>query len=343
MKEIKIIKKVGIMTTMMRDMDIKAINNMIILIKDIKANQEFIEGLMSINILMEDMTIIKMLSEDSEPKEESDQGAPIIPIHIGKVKTNKALLDYGASVSILPGSIYDQYDFGPLHPVDITVVLADSTCKRPRGMLVGVAVKIGEFCYPEDFLVLDYEQITKKEQPTVILGRLFLATANAQINCRDNTVSMTFGNRITNKSHSHYNVIGRGTIEKGFMFDRSQVKDAKKIVIEDEKAQESMVRMENSKEHIKVEARSSKSPNGLKKPPKHIKHAYENGEFVKMRVKDELVDMRKIAETSWSWVDNNQVGKVMVMKVKEQVKGPNKNKLTLVVILRAKVETALLG
>ncbi|KAD7117464.1 hypothetical protein E3N88_04732 [Mikania micrantha] len=30
--------------------------------------------------------------------------------------------------------------------------------------------------------------------------------------------------------------------------------------------------LENSKEHIKVEARSSKSPNGLKKPPKHIKH-----------------------------------------------------------------------
>ncbi|KAD7117462.1 hypothetical protein E3N88_04730 [Mikania micrantha] len=73
-------------------------------------------------------------SEDSESKEESDPGAPIIPIQIGEVKTNKALLDYGASVSILPGSIYDQYEFGPLHPVDITMVLADSTCKRPRGM-----------------------------------------------------------------------------------------------------------------------------------------------------------------------------------------------------------------
>ncbi|KAD2171598.1 hypothetical protein E3N88_41700 [Mikania micrantha] len=126
-------------------------------------------------------------------EEEGDLGAPIIQIQIGEVKTNKALLDYGASVSILPGNIYDQYEFSPLHPVDITVVLADSTCRRPRGMLVGVAVKIREFCYPEDFLVLDYEPITKKEQPTVILGRPFLATANAQINCRDNTVSMTFG------------------------------------------------------------------------------------------------------------------------------------------------------
>ncbi|KAD7478824.1 hypothetical protein E3N88_01960 [Mikania micrantha] len=67
--------------------------------------------------------------------------------------------------------------------------------------------------------------------------------------------------------------------------------------------------VENSKEHIKVEARSSKSSNGLKKTLKHIKHSHENGEFVKMRVKDELVDTRKIAATSWSWVDNNQVGK----------------------------------
>ncbi|KAL8241068.1 hypothetical protein R6Q59_014423 [Mikania micrantha] len=49
-----------------------------------------------------------------------------------------------------------------------------------------------------------------------------------------------------------------------------------------------MVRVENSKEHIKVKARSSKSLNGLKKPPKHIKHAYENGEFVNMRLKDEF-------------------------------------------------------
>ncbi|KAD7478525.1 hypothetical protein E3N88_01661 [Mikania micrantha] len=68
------------------------------------------------------------------------------------------------------------------------------------------------------------------------------------------------------------------------------------------------VHVENSKGHINVEARSLKSPNGLKKPPKHIKHTYEDGEFVKMRAKDELLDKKKIGETSWCWGDKNQVG-----------------------------------
>ncbi|KAD4586157.1 hypothetical protein E3N88_23758 [Mikania micrantha] len=63
-------------------------------------------------------------------------------------------------------------------------------------------------------------------------------------------------------------------------------------------------------EHINVEARSLKSPSGLKKPPKHIKHTHEDGEFVKMRAKDELLDTKKIGETSWCWGDKNQVGKV---------------------------------
>jgi hypothetical protein len=98
-------------------------------------------------------------------------------------------------VSILSGSLYDQYDFGPLQKADTTVVLADLTLKLPRGIVCDVIVKVEDFYYPVDFLVLDYVSVEKTKQPNVILGRPFLETANALIDCRKGMVDMTFGYR----------------------------------------------------------------------------------------------------------------------------------------------------
>ncbi|XP_076900495.1 uncharacterized protein LOC143554675 [Bidens hawaiensis] len=107
----------------------------------------------------------------------------------------RALLDLGAGVSILPGSLYDQYDFDPLRKADTTVVLADSTLKLRRGIVTDVIVMIEDFYNPVDFLVLDYVMVDPKRQPNVILGRPFMATANALINCRTGVVDMAFGNK----------------------------------------------------------------------------------------------------------------------------------------------------
>ena len=126
---------------------------------------------------------------------DNDPGEPLIPIKVGKLKILRALLDYGAVVSILPGSLYDQYDFGPLLPMDGRVVFADDTWKRPRGMVKDVMIQLGEFYYPVDFMVLDYASGRTFEQPKVILGRPFLYTANAYIDCREGIVSMTSGTR----------------------------------------------------------------------------------------------------------------------------------------------------
>ncbi|XP_076948287.1 uncharacterized protein LOC143620479 [Bidens hawaiensis] len=107
----------------------------------------------------------------------------------------RALLDLGAGLSILPGSLYDQYDFGPLRKADNTVVLADLTLNLPRGIVTDVIVIIEDFCYPVDFLVLNYVTVDPKRQPNVILGLPFLTTANALIKCRTGVVDMSFGNK----------------------------------------------------------------------------------------------------------------------------------------------------
>ncbi|KAM0057420.1 putative aspartic peptidase domain superfamily [Helianthus debilis subsp. tardiflorus] len=127
------------------------------------------------------------------PQKAQDTGDPRIPIQIGKFKIKRALLNLGACVSILLGSLYDQYDSGPSKKFDTPVVLADQTPMHPRGMVEDVIVKVEDFYYPVDFLVVNYVECVEDTQPIVILGRLFLATANAIISCATGTMSMKFG------------------------------------------------------------------------------------------------------------------------------------------------------
>ena len=129
------------------------------------------------------------------PPKFKDPGAPLISVTLGNINVKKALLDLGASVNILPGNLFDQHDLGTLQQTDVILQLADKSTKIPRGVLSDVIVKVEDFYYPVDFLVLDTEKTLKESQPTIILGRPFLATINAQINCRTGVMDIPFGNR----------------------------------------------------------------------------------------------------------------------------------------------------
>ncbi|XP_071694761.1 uncharacterized protein [Rutidosis leptorrhynchoides] len=78
---------------------------------------------------------------------------------------------------------------------NIIIQLADQSIKTPRGMLEDVIVKVEDFYYPLDFIVMDIEHRNKDAQPTIILGRPFLATINAHINCRTGAMDISFENR----------------------------------------------------------------------------------------------------------------------------------------------------
>ena len=67
--------------------------------------------------------------------------------------------------------------------------------KIPKGIVEDVLVKVDKFYYPLDFVVLDTEPIANgPNHVPIILGRPFLATANAIINCRNGVMQLTFGN-----------------------------------------------------------------------------------------------------------------------------------------------------
>ncbi|RVW59871.1 hypothetical protein CK203_100563 [Vitis vinifera] len=109
--------------------------------------------------------------------------------------TKQALLDLGASVNLLPYSVYKELGLGELKPTSITLSLADRSVKIPRGVIEDVLVQVDKFYYPVDFVVLDTDPIVKGiNYVPIILGRPFLATSNAIINCRNGVMQLTFGN-----------------------------------------------------------------------------------------------------------------------------------------------------
>ena len=124
-----------------------------------------------------------------------DPRSPTISMNIGGTCVDKALLDLGASVNLLPYSVYKQLGLGELKPTTITLSLADRTVKIPKGIVEDVLGKVDKFYYPVDFVVLDTELVAEgTNHIPIILGRPFLATSNAIINFRNGAMKLTFGN-----------------------------------------------------------------------------------------------------------------------------------------------------
>ena len=67
-----------------------------------------------------------------------DPGCPTILVMIGETCVEKALLDLGVSVNLLPYSVYQQLGLGELKPTSITLSLVDRFVKISRGMIEDV-------------------------------------------------------------------------------------------------------------------------------------------------------------------------------------------------------------
>ena len=67
-------------------------------------------------------------------------------------------------------------------------------------------MNVDKFYYPVDFVVLDTEPIENgPNHVPIILGRPFLATANAIVNCRNGVMQLTFGNMTLELNIFHLN------------------------------------------------------------------------------------------------------------------------------------------
>ncbi|KAH9670818.1 hypothetical protein KPL70_017120 [Citrus sinensis] len=124
-----------------------------------------------------------------------DPGSPTISYSIGNHTIENALLDLGASVNLLPYSVFLKLGLGELHPTPVVLQLANRSTKIPRGIVEDVLIQVDKFYFSVDFIVIDTQPIQdlRKHIP-IILGRPFLATADAHIQCRTGNMQLSFGN-----------------------------------------------------------------------------------------------------------------------------------------------------
>ncbi|KAL5542585.1 hypothetical protein UlMin_010295 [Ulmus minor] len=112
------------------------------------------------------------------PPKLKDPGSFTIPCTIGDFEFDKVLCDLGASINLMPLSIFRKLGLREVKPTTVSLQLADRSIKHLRGIIEDVLVKVDKFIFPADFIVLDMEE--DREVP-LILGRPFLATGRTLI------------------------------------------------------------------------------------------------------------------------------------------------------------------
>ncbi|GJX89517.1 reverse transcriptase domain-containing protein [Tanacetum coccineum] len=89
-----------------------------------------------------------------------------------------ALADLGASINLMPLSVFEKLNRQGLTKTRMVLELADRSISTPTGIAEDVFVKVGTFYFPADFVVVDYDA---DPRVPLILGRPFLRTARALI------------------------------------------------------------------------------------------------------------------------------------------------------------------
>ncbi|GJY86085.1 DNA-directed DNA polymerase [Tanacetum coccineum] len=119
-----------------------------------------------------------------------DPGSFTIPCDIGQLHINNALADLGASISLMPYTMYEKLGLGEPKATRMSLELVDRSIQYPRGIIKNMLIKVDKFFLPIDFVILD---IPKDLRVPIILGRPFLATARAMIDVFNKKITLRVG------------------------------------------------------------------------------------------------------------------------------------------------------
>ncbi|XP_017221296.1 uncharacterized protein LOC108198026 [Daucus carota subsp. sativus] len=155
-------------------------------LKQVLSNRKKLEAVETMSLNEECSAVIQR----KIPPKLKDPGSFSLPCTIGQVGVKRALCDLGASVSLMPYSIYKRLGLGELKKTRISLQLADRTIKYPLGVLEDVLVNVDKFVIPCDFVILE---MNEDVEIPIILGRLFLATAGASIDVKAGKLSLNVG------------------------------------------------------------------------------------------------------------------------------------------------------
>ncbi|RDX86847.1 hypothetical protein CR513_31772, partial [Mucuna pruriens] len=148
--------------------------------KKIKGGAE-VEGIVSALTKNEDFTV---RAQQTLPKKCRDPRIFSVPFTIGDCTFDDAILDLGASINVMPTSIYKSLNF------------ANRSVVQPLGVLEDRLIQDNELIFPTEFYVLDMEDETSRKGSTLILGRPFLMIAKTKIDVHARTLPMEFGDTL---------------------------------------------------------------------------------------------------------------------------------------------------
>ncbi|GJR43302.1 reverse transcriptase domain-containing protein [Tanacetum coccineum] len=137
-------------------------------------------------------------------------GSFTLPCTVGSLNFY-VMADLGASVNVIPKSMFEHLRLANLKKTDMLIETADMTKRAPIGIMENILVKIDKFLFPSHFVVID---MLKTHNETMILGRSFLATIHAEIDIFNKGISLgIMDDRVTldmdKKIHNFMTLVGK--------------------------------------------------------------------------------------------------------------------------------------
>jgi gag-polyprotein putative aspartyl protease len=147
---------------------------------------KFLKDILSNRRKLDDETVtltekVSAIVMNKLPPKLQDPGNFTIPCSIGNTKFNRALYDLGASVSLIPKSVFNRIGVGELVSTKISLQLADESVKYPVGQVEDLPLQVGKFYIPINFVVIEMDE---DPNTPLILGQPFLNTVDTQIDVR---------------------------------------------------------------------------------------------------------------------------------------------------------------
>ncbi|KAL0284562.1 UNVERIFIED_CONTAM: hypothetical protein Sradi_7194000 [Sesamum radiatum] len=109
------------------------------------------------------------------------------------------MCDLGASINVMPLSIYEYLSIGSLKETCVVLQLADRSIVYPEGVLEDVLVQVNELVFSADFYVINMMD-NSPNSTSILLGRSFLKTSKTKIDVDAGILSMEFDNEVVSFS-----------------------------------------------------------------------------------------------------------------------------------------------
>ncbi|GJS86312.1 DNA-directed DNA polymerase [Tanacetum coccineum] len=157
---------------------------------------KFLKGLLRNKARLEEACTITMNERCSAillnklPSKEKDLGSFTIPYDIGQLHINNALVDLGASISLIPYTMYEKLGLSEPKATRMSLELADRSIQYPKGIIENVLIKVDKFVLSINFVIFD---MPEDSRVPIILRRPFLATARAMIDVFNKKIMLRVG------------------------------------------------------------------------------------------------------------------------------------------------------